>query len=136
MTTPLPATIVVADDEADIRRLVAFSLRRRGHTILEATTGTEAEDLIRETQPDLAILDVTMPDQTGIDVVRALASDERCKHIPIVLLSAKGQPQEIEAGLAVGATAYLVKPFSPRDLAEQVGLILARAGMGSGEVTE
>jgi DNA-binding response OmpR family regulator len=128
MTDPAPARIVIADDDSDIRRLVSFTLRRRGHTVYEASDGAEAEELIREERPDLAILDVTMPGQSGTEVVRAIASDAALSHIPMVLLSAKGQPAEIEAGLASGATAYLVKPFTPRHLAEQVGTVLREAG--------
>lgn len=132
MTDPATARIVIADDDGDIRRLVAFTLRRRGHTVYEASDGAEAEALIRDERPDLAILDVTMPERTGTEVAQAIAGDAELGQIPILLLSAKGQPGEIEAGLASGATAYLVKPFTPKRLAEQVGDVLAGA-TGGGE---
>ena len=128
MTDPGPARIVVADDDADIRRLVAFTLRRRGHIVYEASDGAAAEALIREERPDLAILDVTMPQRSGTEVARSVADDAALGEIPVVLLSAKGQQGEIEAGLASGAAAYLVKPFTPKRLAEQIGAVLAGAG--------
>lgn len=128
MTEPTGARIVIADDDADIRRLVAFTLRRRGHTVYEASDGAEAEALIREERPDLAILDVTMPGRSGTEVARAVAGDAELGPIPVVLLSAKGQQGEIDAGLASGASAYLVKPFTPKRLAEQIGAVLAGAG--------
>lgn len=125
----MTARIVVADDEADIRRLVSFTLRRRGYTVLEASAGDAALDLIRRERPDLCVLDVMMPGLTGTEVARALTGDPATAGIPIIMLSAKGQAVEIELGLESGARAYLVKPFSPAALATQVADILAtRAG--------
>jgi two-component system phosphate regulon response regulator PhoB len=118
-------TILIADDEPNIRQLVAFTLRRRGYTILEAGDGTSALTLIREQIPDLVILDVMMPGLTGIAVVQRLAAEPATAAIPVILLSAKGQGVEIEEGLASGARLYLVKPFSPRELAERVAEVLA-----------
>lgn len=127
------ARIVVADDENDIRRLIVFTLRRRGHTVLEAENGDDALALIRREQPDLAVLDVMMPGLTGLDVVRALATEPETAAIPVVVVSAKGQAGEVEAGLSSGAISYLVKPFSPHDLAARVADILARnAGDSTG----
>jgi phosphoserine phosphatase RsbU/P len=119
------ARIVVADDDNDIRRLVAFTLRRRGYDVAEASAGDVALDLIRAQPPDLAVLDVMMPGLTGIEVARALASDPSTSHIPIIMLSAKGQTAEVQEGLASGAHGYLVKPFVPQHLADQVAAALA-----------
>ena len=116
--------ILIADDEPNIRQLVAFTLRRRGYTVLEAEDGTVALELIQREQPDLALLDVMMPGLTGIAVTQQLASDPATAGIPVILLSAKGQSIEIEEGLASGAQMYLVKPFSPRELAERIGEVL------------
>ena len=118
-------TILIADDEPNIRQLVAFTLRRRGYIILEAGDGTTALEQIREQIPDLVILDVMMPGLTGIAVVQQLAAEPATAAIPVILLSAKGQGVEIEEGLASGARLYLVKPFSPRELAERVAEVLA-----------
>ncbi len=118
--------IVVADDEDDIRRLVAFTLRHRGYTVLEAVDGQQALQIIRAEQPDLAVLDVMMPHMSGLDVVREMASNVATASIPVLIVSAKGQSNDIEAGLATGATSYLTKPFSPRVLAERVATILGQ----------
>jgi DNA-binding response OmpR family regulator len=117
-------TILIADDEPNIRQLVSFTLRRRGYTILEAEDGTTALDLVRAGSPDLAVLDVMMPGMTGIAVVQEMMGDAVMAEIPVILLSAKGQGVEIEEGLASGARLYLVKPFSPRELAERVAEVL------------
>lgn len=121
----MSARIVVADDEADIRRLVSFTLRRRGYTVFEAATGDEALALVQAERPDLAVLDVMMPGLHGTEVARTLAADPETARIPIIILSAKGQAAEIEAGLKTGACAYLVKPFSPQALAAKVADIIA-----------
>lgn len=120
----MSSRIVVADDEADIRRLIVFTLKKRGYTVLEAAAGDAALDLIRQETPDLAVLDVMMPGLSGHEVAAAVRADPATGHIPIVMLSAKGQASEIEAGLASGATAYLVKPFVPQELANRVADIL------------
>ena len=117
-------TILIADDEPNIRQLVAFTLRRRGYTIIEAEEGKTALDLIRRERPDLAVLDVMMPGLSGIAIVQQLTRDPNVADIPVILLSAKGQGVEIEEGLASGAQLYLVKPFSPRELAERVAEML------------
>jgi two-component system phosphate regulon response regulator PhoB len=117
-------TILIADDEPNIRQLVAFTLRRRGFEIVEAEDGITALDLIRQSAPDLVVLDVMMPGLTGIAVLQQLSADPATAEIPVVLLSAKGQGVEIEEGLASGARLYLVKPFSPRELADRVAEVL------------
>lgn len=112
--------IVVADDEADIRRLVAFTLRRRGYVVIEASAGDEALTLIQQEQPDLAVLDVLMPGMTGIEVAEALGQDSQTVAIPVILLSALGQVADVKAGLQSGARVYLTKPFAPPDLVASV----------------
>jgi CheY-like chemotaxis protein len=123
----LSARIVVADDEADILRLISFTLRRRGYTVLEATAGDAALALIRAEQPDLVVLDQMMPGLSGLEVVAALSADPATASIPVVMISAKGQMVEIEQGLASGARAYLVKPFNNRDLADTIARVLSQA---------
>jgi CheY-like chemotaxis protein len=120
--------IVVADDEEDIVRLVAFVLRRRGYTVLEARSGEEALDLIRRERPDLAVLDLRMPGLDGLQVLRALAADETVEPLPLIMLSASAQQAEIEAGLSAGVAAYVAKPFTPQHLAGVVADVLAEHG--------
>jgi two-component system response regulator MtrA len=125
------ARVIVADDEADIRQLVAFTLRRRGHVVIEATDGDAALALISTEHPDLAVLDVMMPGLSGLEVARAASADPATAAIPIILLSAKGQVTEVDEGLASGARAYLVKPFSPRGLADKVADLLATGAISA-----
>lgn len=106
--------LVIVDDEADIRRLIVFLLR--SYDLYEAQDGKRALELIREVQPDLALLDVMMPEMTGLQVLDAMRANSLTASIPVVLLSAKGQAVEIERGLSGGATRYLVKPFESQAL--------------------
>jgi two-component system alkaline phosphatase synthesis response regulator PhoP len=106
--------VVIADDEADIRRLIVFLLR--SYDLYEAQNGRRALELIREVRPDLVLLDVMMPEMTGLEVLDAMRENPLTASIPVVLLSAKGQAAEIEAGLRSGATRYLVKPFEAQAL--------------------
>src|SRR5688500_4552214 len=101
----MSAKIVVADDEPDIRRLIAFTLKRQGHTVLEASDGDSALALIREARPDLVVLDVMMPGMSGLEVAAALSANPDTAPTPIIILSARGQAVEIDAGLSTGARA-------------------------------
>lgn len=112
--------ILVVDDEPDIRHLIVVSLRRAGYAIEEAEDGETAVARAMADPPDLLIVDVMMPGMSGHDVARELAGDPRTAAIPILMLSAKGQARDVDEGLASGAHAYVVKPFSPRELAMRV----------------
>lgn len=120
----MSARIVVAEDEDDIRRLILFTLRRRGYTVLEAANGEEALEVIRRESPDLVVLDVVMPVLSGLEVMRQLAEAPESAHVPILLLSGRGQAHDIQTGFESGAVKYIVKPFSPQYLADAVGEIL------------
>lgn len=121
--------ILVAEDERDIRELIGFTLRFAGFDVVLASNGIEAVDVAPQEQPDLIILDVRMPKMTGYEACRLLKEDPTTSEIPIVFLSAKGQEGEIEQGLASGAVEYIVKPFAPDELTEQVKGILRRHGI-------
>lgn len=120
----MSARILVADDEPDIRHLIAVSLRRAGYIIDEVEDGETAIAQAKANLPDLLIVDVMMPGVSGHDVARQLADDPRTAAIPILMLSAMGQARDVDEGLASGARAYVVKPFSPRELAARVGEML------------
>ena len=122
----MTATILVADDDPDILGLVTLRLERQGYDVVTASSGAEALALARNSRPALAVLDVSMPGMTGLDVTRALRADKATSAIPVILLTARVQEADIAAGLASGADAYLKKPFSPQDLREQVAALLAR----------
>ncbi|MBI5932941.1 MAG: response regulator [Chloroflexi bacterium] len=122
------AKILIAEDERDIRDLVAFTLRFAGHEVAAASNGEEAVQLAPKEKPDLILMDVRMPRMTGYDACRVIKADPNLRDIPVVFLSAKGQESEIQTGLDVGAEEYLLKPFAPDQLTERVKAILAKFG--------
>ena len=125
------STILIADDEARIRRLVSDFLKRDGHTILEAADGKAALELIENRRPtiDLAILDVMMPGMDGFEVLREIREQENGeKHLPVMLLTARAEDADQVRGLEGGADDYVTKPFSPIVLAARVRTLLKREG--------
>jgi DNA-binding response OmpR family regulator len=122
------ARILIAEDEPDIRELVAFVLRFAGHEVTATSNGEDALLQASLIIPDIIIMDVRMPRMTGYEACRAMKADIALKDIPVVFLSAKGQDSEIQTGLEVGAEEYLLKPFAPDQLAERVKAILAKFG--------
>ena len=124
------AKILIAEDEPDIRDLVAFTLRFAGYEVVTASNGEDAVILAPKEVPDLILMDVRMPRMTGYDACRLIKTEERLKDIPVVFLSAKGQESEIQTGLGAGAEEYLLKPFAPDQLIDRVRSILAKYGKG------
>jgi CheY-like chemotaxis protein len=122
------AKILIAEDERDIRDLVAFTLRFAGYEVFAAANGEEAVQLAPQVNPDLILMDVRMPRMTGYEACRILKLNPDLKDIPIVFLSAKGQEAEIQQGLEAGAEEYLLKPFAPDQLTSHVKTILAKFG--------
>lgn len=122
------ARILIAEDEPDIRELVAFTLRFAGHEVITSSNGEEALHQASQSVPDLILMDVRMPKMTGYDACRAMKADVALKDIPVVFLSAKGQDSEIQTGLDAGAEEYLLKPFAPDQLVERVKAILSKFG--------
>lgn len=120
--------ILIAEDEPDIRELVAFTLRFAGYEVVTAANGEEAVQMAVKEMPDLALMDVRMPRMTGYDACRAMKSNPELKDIPVVFLSAKGQETEIASGIEAGAEEYLLKPFAPDQLTERVRAILTKFG--------
>lgn len=109
-------TVLIADDESILRRLVRATLRDRPLRILEAASGTETLALARRERPDLVLLDVGLPELDGYAVCRALKADPATASIKIVMLTARAQRHDLERGTAVGADAYITKPFSTQRL--------------------
>lgn len=122
------AKIVIAEDERDIRDLIAFTLRFAGHEVVAGANGEEAVQLVEQENPDLILMDVRMPRMTGYDACKVIKANPNFSDIPVVFLSAKGQNSEIETGLSVGAEDYFLKPFSPDELTTRVAAILAKFG--------
>ena len=121
------ARIVVADDDDDIRELVEFKLTSLGHEVVPCVDGSAALAACADSTPDLIILDVTMPGMSGLDALAVIRSDPRWAALPVVMLTARAQHGDIEAGLSRGATDYVTKPFSPRELAARIEGILGTA---------
>ena len=122
------AKILIAEDERDIRNLVAFTLRFAGHEVFAASNGEEAVELAPKVNPDLILMDVRMPRMTGYEACKVLKANAQLKDIPVVFLSAKGQESEIHQGMEAGAEEYLLKPFAPDQLTTRVKAILAKFG--------
>jgi DNA-binding response OmpR family regulator len=118
--------VLVADDDPDILRLVAFRLERAGYDVVQAADGEEALRVATELEPDLAVLDVMMPKLTGYDVTRRLREAEATKRMPVILLTARVQEADVARGFEAGADDYLKKPFSPQELRARVHAILGR----------
>lgn len=123
--------ILVAEDERDIRELIGFTLRFAGFEVVLVNNGVEAVEKAPLERPDLILMDVRMPKMTGYEACRQLKDNPITESIPVVFLSAKGQEGEIEQGLASGAVEYIVKPFAPDELTNQVKSILARSATHS-----
>ena len=118
--------VLVADDEPSIVTAVEFLLRREGYEVSLARDGKEALALIEASPPDLVVLDVMMPQKSGYEVCRSIRGRDDWRHIKVIMLSAKGRDAEVTKGMALGADAYVTKPFSTRDLVARVKSLLER----------
>ncbi len=118
--------VLVADDDDDIRALVAFRLQRVGYDVVTAVDGAEALSLAVERRPALALLDVSMPKLDGYEVTRRIRLDEATRAMPVILLTARAQEADVARGFETGADDYVKKPFSPQELAARVQAILGR----------
>ncbi len=119
-------TVLVVDDEEDILELVKYNLAKEGYTVVTVTTGEDALAAARTKQPDAVVLDLMLPGVDGLEVCRRMKSDPTMRHIPIVMLTAKGTEADIVTGLQLGASDYVTKPFSPRVLTARVKAVLRR----------
>lgn len=118
--------VVIADDDPDIRRLVQITVSNAGCDVTVASDGEQALELIRQSPPDLVILDVLMPRMDGWEVARELKADPLTQGIPIMFLTSRGQEHDVLEGFNSGAADYMVKPFSPRELQVRVRAVLSK----------
>ncbi|TVO52238.1 response regulator transcription factor [Denitromonas halophila] len=116
--------ILIADDEPNIVISLEFLMKREGFDVSIAGDGEEAIAKIRSDSPDLVLLDVMMPKKSGFDVCQEVKADPALSSTRILMLTAKGRDTEMAKGLALGADAYMTKPFSTKDLVEQVHQLL------------
>jgi DNA-binding response OmpR family regulator len=116
--------VLIADDEPNIVISLEFLMKREGHRVTVARDGDAALETIRRERPDLVLLDVMMPGKSGFEVCQAVRADEALAAVKILMLSAKGRDTDLAKGSALGADAYMTKPFSTRELADKVRSLL------------
>src|ERR1700726_912002 len=118
--------VLVADDDADLRDLIAFTLTQAGYFVIKAGDGLAAVRHFRAEAPDLVVLDINMPGMSGFQVCEAIRRDSR---VPVMMLTVRGEEEDLVRALGLGADDYLTKPFSPRTLLARIKALLRRAGM-------
>ncbi len=126
------ATILVIDDERAIRDMVVMALEKEGFNCTEASDAHKAETILADTSPDLLLLDWMMPGLNGVDFTRKLRRSEETRNIPIIMLTAKTEEEDLIRGLESGADDYITKPFSPRALIARIHALLRRTGEDNG----
>ena len=119
-------SILVVEDEDDIRELLRYNLVKEGYRVTGAASGEEAFKVVRVAMPDLVLLDLMLPGLDGLEVCRSLKQDPRTRNLPLVMLTAKGEEADIVAGLELGADDYITKPFSVRVLLARLRAVLRR----------
>jgi len=119
--------ILVVDDEADVTTLVSYNLKAKGYAVEALNDPNQSIGLARSLMPDLIILDVMMPDLSGIQICRMLRSDPKLKKVPVIFLTAKAEEADRIQGFEVGADDYVCKPFSTKELVMRVQSVLRRA---------
>ena len=124
----MASRILVVDDEPDILELVRFNLTQAGFTVTCAETGGEALAALRREVPDLVVLDLMLPDRSGTDLCRDIRASDDLAHVPVIMLTAKGEEVDRIVGFELGADDYIPKPFSARELVLRVKAVLRRGG--------
>jgi DNA-binding response OmpR family regulator len=119
--------ILVVDDNPDAIAILRGTLEARGHTVLAAESGRQALDIVKTDRPDLILLDVMMPELSGIEVLKRLRDDSATASIPVILVTAKTQDDDVISGYQVGADYYITKPFTTKQLLYGISLVLERA---------
>jgi two-component system, OmpR family, phosphate regulon response regulator PhoB len=122
----MPANILVVEDEPAIQELLSLNITQAGHNAMRALSAEHAQELLKETLPDLILLDWMLPGTNGLEFARKLKADQFTKNIPIIMLTARGDEYDKVRGLEVGADDYVTKPFSPRELNARIKAVLRR----------
>lgn len=118
-------SVLVVDDEPNIVLSLEFLMTQAGYDVQVARDGEQALQAINDSKPDLVLLDIMMPDPDGISVCESIRSDPDLRDMPVIMLTAKGRNLEREKGLAAGASDFITKPFSNREVIERVAALLA-----------
>ena len=125
--------ILIVEDEAPIREMIAFHLARAGYETLEASDCRAARELLVDERPDLALIDWMLPDMSGLELTRMLKRDKENEELAVIMLTARADEYDKVAGLDGGADDYITKPFSPRELIARIQAVLRRSKSGEGE---
>jgi two-component system alkaline phosphatase synthesis response regulator PhoP len=120
------AKIVIIEDEPDIVEVISYNLKREGYQVSASNRGDEGLNLVRNQSPALVLLDLMLPGTDGLSICQQLKGDPITRHIPIIIVSAKGEESDVVIGLGLGADDYIAKPFSPRELLARVKAVLRR----------
>lgn len=112
--------VLIADDELRLRKVVVLHLKKSGLDVIEVSNGVQAIERAKEEVPDVIVLDVMMPELNGLEALEKIKGDDRLKNIPVIMLSAKASQDDIKKGIELGANIYLTKPFSPKQLLEEI----------------
>lgn len=120
-------TVLVVEDDADIRDVIQYNLERDGYEVLACEDGETALRTVREDRPDLVLLDLMLPGMDGVEICREMRADEATEAIPVIMVTARDTESDVVLGLGVGADDYLTKPFSPRELLARVRAVLRRS---------
>ena len=124
----MPANILVVEDEPAIQELLALNITQAGHNAMRALSVEIAMDLMRETIPDLILLDWMLPGISGVEWARRLKKEPIYRDLPIIVLTARGEEEDKVRGLEIGADDYMTKPFSPKELVARIHAVLRRSG--------
>ena len=128
----MSAKVLIADDEPNILISLEYLMKREGYVVSVARDGQEALEVLQRERPRLVLLDVMMPRKSGFEVCQALRADEILKDTIVLMLTAKGRETDVAKGLALGADAYMTKPFSTKELVQKVRELLAAAAPQAG----
>jgi DNA-binding response OmpR family regulator len=122
-------TVLVIEDERDIVELIRYNLEREGFAVKAAGDGSAGLQMAERDLPDLVLLDLMLPKMDGLEVCKAMKENPRTTHIPVIMVTAKGEESDVVVGLSLGADDYIAKPFSPKVLVARVKAVLRRAEM-------
>ena len=122
----MKSSILIIEDEEDIRVLVRYNLEREGFSVSEVESGEEGLEAVSRKKPDLILLDLMLPGKDGLQICRELKNNKVSQNIPVVMMTAKGEESDIVTGLELGAEDYIVKPFSPKVMVARLKAVLRR----------
>ena len=124
MSSPITKTILIVEDESDTAEMYTQMLQKNGYGVVRVSGGVAAMKHLLQIKPDLILLDLMMPDVSGLEVLRFLRREPQLENLPVVVVSAKSLPEDINKGMEAGASLYLTKPISYRELVQSIGKLL------------